>query len=278
MTKSKETAGYFNSGLPYNRFGDGARNRVVVQGLVFENKPLTGFNPQLTTSMYKFLADDYTVYLVNRRPGLSEDVSMKDMADDYATMIREEFEGAVDVIGTSTGGSFVQHLAADHPDVVRRLVIHSSASRLTDEFKQGQLRIAELARQRKWRTAYSEIFTAMMPPGGVMKYLAPPLAWLGSLFAIVMLGVPDDSSDLIATIEAHVVHDFKDRLSEIKAPTLVIAHDKDPFYPEALVRETAAGLPNGKLILYEGRRHPSAGKQFSQDVLTFLRENIEEDT
>ena len=33
------TAGYFRSGLPYNRFGHGPRPLVIFQGLVFENKP-----------------------------------------------------------------------------------------------------------------------------------------------------------------------------------------------------------------------------------------------
>jgi pimeloyl-ACP methyl ester carboxylesterase len=45
-------------------------------------------------------------------------------------------------------------------------------------------------------------------------------------------------------------HDFQDRLAEIRAPTLVIAGARDPFYTEALLRETAAGIPNARLILY----------------------------
>ena len=74
------------------------------------------------------------------------------------------------------------------------------------------------------------------------------------------------------TIEAEDKHDFKDRLAEIKAPTLVVAGDKDPFYTEALFRETAAGIPNASLILYPGQGHPASGKQFARDVLTFLKE------
>ena len=49
------------------------------------------------------------------------------MADDHTTMIREQLESPVDVIGTSSGGSIAQHFATDHPDLVRRLVSHSSA-------------------------------------------------------------------------------------------------------------------------------------------------------
>jgi len=33
-------AGYFRSGLPYNRFGHGPRPLVIFQGLMFENNSL----------------------------------------------------------------------------------------------------------------------------------------------------------------------------------------------------------------------------------------------
>ena len=277
MTGSQATAGYLNGGMPYNRFGDGARDLVIALGLGFENRPMTGLMARITTGMYKFLADEFTVYVVTRKPGLSVGTSMKDMGDDYAAMIREEFGRPVDVIGVSTGGSIVQHLAADHPDVIRRLVIHSSAHRLRDEAKQLQLRLAELAREREWRAAYATGFAFIIFSSGPMKSLARPLAWLASLFARIVLGAPDDPSDLVITVEAEDVHDFKDRLSEIKARTLVVAGDKDPVYTEALFRETAAGIPDGKLILYEGMGHPASGKQFSRDVLAFLSEGREED-
>ncbi|MDY6878505.1 MAG: alpha/beta hydrolase [Chloroflexota bacterium] len=74
-------------------------------------------------------------YSVTRKPGLPDGYSMQDMSDDYAVMIREEFGHPFDVIGVSTGGSIAQHLAADHPDLVRRLVIHSSAYTLSDTGK-----------------------------------------------------------------------------------------------------------------------------------------------
>jgi hypothetical protein len=41
-----------------------------------------------------------------------------------------------------------------------------------------------------------------------------------------------------------------------------------------LFRETAAGIPNARLILYKGMGHPASGKQFSRDVLAFLNEDV----
>jgi pimeloyl-ACP methyl ester carboxylesterase len=67
------------------------------------------------------------------------------------------------------------------------------------------------------------------------------------------------------------VHNFKDRLAEIIAPTLIVAGEQDPFYTPTLFCETAAGIPNARLCLYANIGHPAAGKQFKKDVLAFLR-------
>jgi pimeloyl-ACP methyl ester carboxylesterase len=180
-------------------------------------------------------------------------------------MIRQEFGGQVDVIGLSTGGSIVQHFAADHPDLVRRLVIHSSAYTLSEESRQTQKRVGELARQRKWRPAFAELIGIALPPTGLNRLIVSLGAYLMSL------SPPKDPSDLIVTIEAEDVHDFKDRLAEIKAPTLVIAGLNDPCYTEELFRVTAAGIPDSRLILYPGMGHPASGRQFARDVLDFLK-------
>jgi pimeloyl-ACP methyl ester carboxylesterase len=259
---SDASAGYFRSGLPYNRFGHGPRPLVIFQGLMFENKPQSG----LMLGMYNFLRQDYTVYSVLRKPGLSPGYTLGDMAGDYAAMIRDEFGGPLDVIGISTGGSIVQHFAADHPDLVRRLVIHSSAYNLSPAARAAQMEVGRLAGQRRWREAWSLLLGLVLPPGP----LARPEAWLASL--LLSLSAPKDPSDLVITIEAEDRFNFKERLAEITAPTLVVAGERDPAYTEALFRETAAGIPNARLILYPGMGHPASGKQFERDVLAFLRE------
>jgi len=44
----------------------------------------------------------------------------------------------------------------------------------------------------------------------------------------------------------------------------------DPFYTEALFRETAAGIPGARLVLYPGMGHPPHGRRSARDVLAFL--------
>jgi pimeloyl-ACP methyl ester carboxylesterase len=274
MAKLLHAQGYFPCGMPYDKFGGGARILVIFQGLVFENKPMAKFMTRLFTNMYGPLQDNYTVYIVNRKPGMPEGYTMKDMADDYAAMIREEFGGPVYVMGASTGGSIVQHFAADHPDLTRRLVIQSSAYTLNEAAKKGQMRCAELARQRKWTAAFTALMGISLPEKGFKRMVLKPAYWLLSLFAGPVMGIPKDPTDLAVTIEAEDKHDFKDRLSEIKAPIMVIAGDKDPFYSEKLFRETAEGIPNARLVLYQGMGHPASGKQFKKDLRAFLDEDM----
>ena len=177
----------------------------------------------------------------------------------------------MDVLGVSTGGSIVQHFAADHPGLVRKLIIHSCAHTLSDQARDLQLRVASLARQRLWRAAYETQLNPTLTRSGITKYIARPIWWIGTYLA-AKFAAPDDPSDLVVTIEAEDKHNFKERLVQITAPTLVIAGDKDPFYAEVLFRETAEGISNARLILYPGMGHPAHGKQFGRDVLTFLKE------
>lgn len=262
MSNTQPAAGYFHSGLPYNRLGRGPRPLVIFQGLTFENKP----QPGLATAMYRFLGGDYTVFNVLRKPGLPQGYTLQDMAADYAVMIRDEFGGPVDVIGVSTGGSIVQHFAADHPDLVRRLVIHSSAHRLSDPAKAAQLEVARQAGQRRWREAWAVLLRFMLGAGALARFQA------GLASRLLSLSKPADPSDLIVTVLAEDRFSFREELARIAAPTLVIAGDRDPFYTPALFRETAAGIPDARLVLYPGMGHPASGKQFRQDVLAFLRE------
>jgi pimeloyl-ACP methyl ester carboxylesterase len=270
MGLTSARSGHTRSGLPYNRFGKGPGTLVVFQGMQFENRPLSGLPARLFRNLYRRLEARYTLYLLTRRPGLPEGYSLRDMSNDCAATIREELDGPVDVVGLSTGGLIAQHFAADHPDLVRRLVLHSSAHRLSDDARRLQERVRELALERRWRAAYATVFAAMAPRRGVMGRAAKVTAWLAAPFGGLLLGRPSDPSDLAVTYAASNAHEFADRLARIQAPTLVVGGARDPFYTPASFRETAEGIPNARLILYERMGHPASGRRFARDLLEFL--------
>jgi pimeloyl-ACP methyl ester carboxylesterase len=264
LKKIKATAGYFQNGLPYNRMGNGPRTLIVLQGTVFENKPFSPLLNWIYNSFYKPLESNFTIFSVLRKPNMPQGYSMKNMADDYARMIKEEFGEPVDVIGISSGGSIALYLAADYPELIRKLIIHSGGYTLSESSKILQKQVASLAHQHKWIDAY----ITQLSPGNRSKVVV----WIGALVA-VLAGVPKESSDLLVATEAEDKHNFKERLGQIKIKTLVIAGADDPFYTKEIFRDTANGIPNAQLILYKGMGHPAHGNQFSHDVLSFLNED-----
>lgn len=266
MAKVDIETGFSGNGLPYARIGNNPRKLVIFGGLDFEHRPPSGISLRMTSSNFKLLAQDFTVYMVSRKPGLPQGYSLRVMADDYAVMIKEELGAPLDVMGLSTGGTIAQHFALDHPELVRRLVLALTGYCLTERGAELQRHMGELASQRRWGAAYASMVTAIYP-SGFKKYLFQCFA---RLFG--GMGAPEDPSDGLVEIEAEDKHDFSQRLADIKVPTLVIGGDDDFFYP---IVETAQGIPNARLVLYEGFGHNvmiSRNRQFNEDIRAFLAE------
>jgi len=264
MAKQKPMTGHSANGLPYTRIGNGARNLFVFDGLDFRHKPLSGIMLRMSTGYLTRLTNDYTIYIVSRRPGLPRGYSLRDMSNDYAVMIKNELGGAVDIIGASTGGGIAQYFAIDHPDLVRRLVLAMTGCRQTEQGKELLRRVADLARKHKRRAAQALLGTAIIRRG-LAKHLFKWFMWLlGSLY------IPPDPSDGIVEIEADDRYDLSDQLDRIKAATLVIGGEEDFFYA---IRETAGKIPNARLVLYPHLGHNAMfarSRQFGEEIRAFL--------
>jgi pimeloyl-ACP methyl ester carboxylesterase len=218
----------------------------------------------MSTGYLRGLEDCYRIYIVSRKPGLPSGYSLRDMADDYAVMIKSKLGGAVDIIGVSTGGAIAQHFAIDHPDLVKRLVLVMTGCRLTEQSKALQMDVAELARRGKRRAAYALLSTAIIRRG-IGKYL---FKWFMAMMGPLM--IPADPSDGIVEIEAEDGHDLSNRLDRIKAEALVIGGEEDFFYP---VRETAEKIPGARLVLYPNLGHNAMfvrSRQFGHEIKAFL--------
>jgi pimeloyl-ACP methyl ester carboxylesterase len=258
--------GALEGGLPYFSVGTGPP-LVVLSGLSATHANPKGIGLRLEAQLLRAFAQHFTVYEVNRKPGLLPGATMHDIAADYATALDKEFDDGDDVIGISTGGSVAQQLALDHPARVGRLIIASSACRLSDHGRAVQRRVAERARAGDIRGAYREIGTALVRHP-IAQRLVGGLVWAAGP---LLMGSPDDPSDMLITIEAEDSFDVTDELPRIAAPTLVVGGERDPFYSPELFRTTAERVPDAKLCLYPGKGHVGAlGKQYTRDALAFL--------
>jgi pimeloyl-ACP methyl ester carboxylesterase len=259
--------------LPYVRFGNGSQNLVILPGITLENGPPSRFAAWTYRLGFGRFAEDHTVYVVNRRRGMPPGYTTQDMAADYARAIEGEL-GPSHVVGFSTGGEIAQYVAIDHPDAVLSLALIVSASRLSEEGRQTCERWHALTREGRWQELHSDMASATVT-GERNKRLAGAFM---KVFGRIVLGAPSDPSDFLSTLEADLGHDTTGRLPEISAPTLIVGGSDDPFYSEGILRETAEGIPDATLRLYEGVGHgvPKERKrQYESDVLAFLEGSLE---
>ncbi|MBN1357511.1 alpha/beta hydrolase [Candidatus Bathyarchaeota archaeon] len=260
--------GVFSNGIPYVRFGEGEKRLLVFSGGPGNTLP-SGFMIRVF-GQFKLIAKHYEVYALGRKPELPEGYTTRDMAEDYAAIVKDEFDGEPhDVMGMSYGGLIAQHFAADHPELVRRLVIAVSCYKFSDEGNELDMRYAELLSEGKKKEALRSLEPIIEGDRVEKAFMKFFMGYIGPL----MWSNTDKPSDLLVEGKAEMAHNTKNRLSEIKAPTLVIAGDKDYYCPVGLLRETTGGIPNAKLVLYEGKGHMATmGKKFDEDVLAFLNE------
>jgi len=268
--KHNVETGFFEDGLPYARVGNKPNILVNIEALSFKHEPPSGFALRQFIKSSRSFTEEYTVYLIGRKQNLPENYLFDKMAGDYAQMIRKEFQRGVDVMGVSTGGQIALYLAADHPDVVRKLVIISAAYRLSERGVEIEKRSAEYFEQGKYGKSFAAILDLIFS-SRITRSIAK---FFTQFFGKRIIGKIVYPNDFLNEIRADREMNFKNRLGEIKAPTLVMSGDLDIGYPAEDVRITAEGIPNAKLILYSGIGHGLVmknEKQIGKDVLDFLK-------
>ena len=259
--------GMLDGGLPYLAVGQGPP-LVVLSGFSGEHANPTGAARWFSLRPLLPLSRQFTVYLVNRRPGLLPGTTMRDLADHYAHALERTFTGPVAVAGISTGGSIAQQLAIDHPHLVGRLVVVAAACRLAPAGRRMQRDLARYTLtgrpRRAWAATGPEL--AATTAGGRIYGL---LLWLfGAKLA------PADPADMLIVIDAEDGFDAAPQLHRVTAPTLVVAGDRDRNYTPELFRETADRIPGARLRLYRGKGHASIAtlryRPAVREILGFL--------
>ncbi|MFI9506832.1 alpha/beta fold hydrolase [Nocardia sp. NPDC052566] len=255
--------GALKHNLPYLALGSG-RPLVFLRWFTPDHANPTGWMRKAEIKMLAPLAEHFRVYAVNRAPGMPAGTTMADIAAQHADALNAEFGEPVDVAGVSSGGSVALQLAADHPEVVRKLVVISSGYRLEPNVRKAQLAYGEAAAAGRRGLHHAAAVVVKSP---VLARLTAAAVWL-----IDPLARPKDPATTLAFIRAEDGFDLTGRLADVTAPTLVIGGDQDAAYPVTNLRHTADGVPNGRLIVYPKTGHAGATKhpRLAPDVTEFL--------
>jgi pimeloyl-ACP methyl ester carboxylesterase len=262
--------GYLAGGHPYYQVGRGDRPLVVLPGLSDAFAP---GDPSLATAVlldrgsYRAYRETFTVYVVGRPRGLAEGTTTRDMAAAYADLLGA-FDGPIPLVGVSMGGLVAQHLAADRPELVDRLVLSVSACRLGERGRRILGRWRDWAADGEWARIQRDA-VAVTSGDRRRGLLAPAVGAIGRALPLD----PGYPEDVVVSAQACLDHDATDRLGAIEAPTLVLGGDEDAFFPADLLERTARDVPDGRLKLFAGVGHDAVAarrREFDESVRAFL--------
>ncbi|HET9928175.1 MAG TPA: alpha/beta hydrolase [Rubrobacter sp.] len=204
--------GQTEGGLPYLSFGEGPP-LVVFPGLGMTNANPSGIQRWGEMRLLAPMASAFTIRRISRRVGLASGTTMKDLANDYAVALEDEFAEPVDVLGISTGGSIALQLAADRPELVSKLVVAGAACRLSEHGREFQRRVAELSAAGD-RRGLSVMQAPDITELRLGQQVASGLLWLAGPLFIKRGWNP---SDMISTIRAEDAFDLIHRRNGLGA-------------------------------------------------------------
>jgi pimeloyl-ACP methyl ester carboxylesterase len=264
------TVGTFPNGMDYATWGDGPRTLLFIQGGPGSFIP-EGVMLHLSQRYFAPYVDaGYRVWVVTRRRHMPAGHTVADMADDYADLVRQELDGAVDLlVGESYGGMIAFFLAARHPEVARHVAAVVAAARVSAWGKEVDTRLAA-ALDEGDRRAAGAIFAEYLLPqrrlGRLRRALAP--------LAAPRLGTVDD---VLTETRAEMGYDARPVLPDIRVPVLMVCGDRDRFFPATEVVQTARLIPDSTLVWYRGKGHMrvASSRKVARDVLAFVGQEAE---
>lgn len=249
--------------MEYIRFGTGKKILIMLPGLGDGLRIMKGTALPMAL-MYRSLTKDYTVYAFSRLSKLPQGYTTRDMARDQVKAMDALGIEKADYLGVSMGGMISQHLAADYPERVGKLILVVTAARpnpiLTESVQEwiGQAKDGDHTAlvDSNLRKIYSDDYYRKN------KWMIP---FVGKLMK------PKDYDRFFVQANACLNHNCYDRLTDIQSPALVMGGGQDHTLGEAS-SEIAAEIPNAQLKIYEQWGHGlyEEEKTFLPTVLKFL--------
>ena len=251
--------------MDYFSFGCGEEVFVILPGLSVQSVMISA---AAIAEAYKIFARRYTVYVFDRRKDLPTGYSVYDMAADTAKALIALDIKKANIFGASQGGMIAQVIAAEHPELVEKLILGSTAAKVTDaQFKMIEKWI-ESAKAKKAADLYLSFGEALYP-----KEIYEKLR--GVLSEAAKTVTDEDLCRFVILSQALKGFDITDELKKIVCPTLIIGSDDDALLgadaPE-LIAEQMNEKTEKQLYIYHGCGHAAydTAADYKERILSFL--------
>lgn len=253
--------------MDYIKFGTGNRPLVVLPGMSL--KSVTSLATMVADS-YKVFKDDFTVYLFDRKKDFGKSYPMEEMAVDTAEAMGALGIDRACMIGISQGGMIAQLIAERFPQMVERLALGCSASRLNDMSRAVMTEWKNLADSRDIEALCSNFIDKVFSEETIRKYKK-------SLMRLNSNATEQDMVRFCVLARACLEFEAYEGLKNLKCPTLVLGAELDRTLGVIASREIAEALErNGvpvELYVYENYGHAAYDEapDFRSRILEFLK-------
>ncbi len=251
------------SDMDYVSFGRGKRPLIMLPGLSDALKTVKG-SAILLALLYRKFAGVFRVFVFSRKNRLAANCTIRDMAADQARACELLGLSSACVVGVSQGGMIALHLAAEHPQLVKKLVLANTAACANDTVTQVVGNWLQLAKAGN--------FSALFADTTEKTYSEKKLRLYRPFYPLLCAAnSPKDMQRFIIEASCCLTFDANALLKDIKCPTLVIGGEQDKIVGADAARQLAAGITGSKLIVYPELGHGAfeEAADFNARVLEF---------
>ena len=234
--------------MDYIRFGRGHKTFVILPGLSVQS--VMG-SAEAVALAYEPFADEYTVYLFDRRNELPETYTVRDMARDTEEAFRALGLRDIYLFGASQGGMIAETITAEYPERVRALALGSTAVRMTPEGCRTAEEWIGLAKSGDAEGLYLAFGEKVYPREVFEQYREILIETAKSV-------TKEELCRFVVLAEGMKDFDATEDLAAIRCPVLVLESRDDRVLGSKAAEqfaELAAGLPGFELYVYEGYGH-----------------------
>lgn len=252
-----------NTEMDYITFGDGERPLVLIPGLSF--KTVKKFAAPLAFA-YRIFAKEFKVYVFDRKLQIPVGYSVKNIADDVAYGMKQIGISNADVIGISQGGMAAQYLAIEYPELVHKLVLAVTLSRINDTAWTVVSNWIRLALKNDYEGIAEDMMRKVYSEEYIKRF--------GKYFPIAShIAKPKDMQHFERMARACLTCSTYDKLEKIQCPVFVIGGQKDQVVSGEASVEIAEKL-GCEIYMYEELGHSiyEEAPDFTRRIYSFLKE------
>ncbi|WXG43565.1 MAG: alpha/beta hydrolase [Promethearchaeati archaeon SRVP18_Atabeyarchaeia-1] len=195
----------------------------------------------------------------------SYDIKM--FSDDVAGFIQKLELGKTILFGVSMGGMITMQLELDHPDLVKALVLADTQYGLTEETIKAGLEMASMSQKMSGKELAMATMKFNFSPEFIRSH--PEI-----VEEAIKVSDARDPSSTFRGAQGLASFNVKNRLKEIRTPTLIANGEDDPVVPVSMAKYLKENIRGAKLVILRKGRHMAIiekASEFNDAAIDFLK-------